>query len=61
MKARKGEIKDFTGISVGNGFEVPVKYDLVLKTDNEEKERLIQIIFDYLEKKVINNLKYEVR
>ena len=60
-KARKGEIKDFTGVSAGNGFEVPVKYDLVLKTDNEEMERLIQLIFDYLEKKVINTFNYEVR
>jgi len=60
-KARKGEIKDFTGVSSGNDFEVPVKYDLVLKTDDEEIEGLVQLIFDYVEKKVINALKYEVR
>jgi adenylylsulfate kinase len=60
-KARKGEIKDFTGVSAGNGFEVPVKYDLLVKTDDEEIEGLVQLIFDYVEKKVINTLKYEVR
>ena len=60
-KARNGEIKDFTGVSAGNGFEIPVKYDLVLNTDNKEMERLVQLIFDYLEKKVINTLKFEVR
>ena len=37
------------------------KYDLVLNTDNKEMERLVQLIFDYLEKKVINTLKFEVR
>ena len=57
-KARKGEIKDFTGISVGNGFEVPIKYDLLVKADNEEIEGLVQLVFDYLEKKLINILKY---
>jgi adenylylsulfate kinase len=60
-KARKGEIKDFTGVSAGNGFEVPVKYDFLVKTDDEEIEGLVQLIFDYVEKKVINALKYEVR
>ena len=57
----KGEIKDFTGVSAGNGFEVPVKYDFLVKTDDEEIEGLVQLIFDYVEKKVINTLKYEVR
>jgi len=60
-KARKGEIKDFTGVSVGNGFEVPIKYDLLVKTDNEDIEGLVQLVFDYLEKKVINTLNFEVR
>ena len=60
-KARKGEIKDFTGVSAGNGFEVTVKYDFLVKTDDEEIEGLVQLIFDYVEKKVINTLKYEVR
>ena len=60
-KARNREIKDFTGVSVGNGFEIPVNYDLGLKTDNEEIEGLVQLVFDYLEKKVINTLNFEVR
>ena len=60
-KARKGEIKDFTGVSAGNGFEVPIKYDLLVKTDNEDIEGLVQLVFDYLEKKVINTLNFEVR
>jgi hypothetical protein len=38
-----------------------VKYDLVLKTDNEDIERLVQHIFDYLGNKPTNTLKFEVR
>lgn len=57
-KASRGEIKDFTGVSAGNGFEVPMKYDLVLKTDDEEIEGLVQFIFDYVGKKVIKTPKF---
>lgn len=47
-KARKGEIKDFTGVSSGNGFEVPLKYDLGLKTDLENIELSSKRAFQYI-------------
>ena len=44
-KARNGEIKDFTGVSAGNRFEVPVKYDLLVKTDNEEIDVVLDMAY----------------
>lgn len=53
-KARKGEIKDFTGIS--SPFEAPINPHLVVKTENRSIEDSAQEILDYIipliEKKV---------
>lgn len=53
-KARRGEIKDFTGVSGGNGYELPLKYDLVINTYNNVIEDCVyniytRIKFNYLE------------
>ena len=49
-KARKGEIKDFTGVS--SSFESPVNPDLVLDTENksinEIGETLISVLINKL-------------
>ena len=45
-KARKGEIKDFTGISAP--FEAPEKAALVVKTENKTIEESAQQIVDYI-------------
>ena len=50
-KARKGEIKDFTGVS--SSFESPVNPDLVLDTENKS----INEIGDTLVSVLINKLK----
>ncbi|GIR58779.1 MAG: hypothetical protein CM15mP65_13600 [Crocinitomicaceae bacterium] len=50
-KARKGEIKDFTGVS--SPFERPVNPDLVLDTENKS----INEIGDTLVSVLINKLK----
>ena len=50
-KARKGEIKDFTGVS--SSFENPVNPDLVLDTENKS----INEIGDTLVSVLINKLK----
>ena len=45
-KARKGEIKDFTGISAP--FEPPVKADLIVKTENRSTNEAAQDIIDFI-------------
>lgn len=45
-KARKGEIKDFTGISAP--YEEPENPQVVINTDNETKEQSTQQLLDYL-------------
>ena len=45
-KARKGEIKNFTGIDAP--FEAPTKPDLEIKTDEMSIEDAVQKVLDYL-------------
>jgi adenylylsulfate kinase len=45
-KARKGEIKDFTGI--GAPFEVPVEADLEINTDLMSIEQSVEKLMDFL-------------
>ena len=45
-KARKGEIKDFTGISAP--YEEPENAQLIISTDNETKEQSAQRLLNYL-------------
>lgn len=47
-KARRGEIKDFTGVSSGNEFEVPLDFNLSLQTDNETIEKILLKSYNYL-------------
>ena len=49
VKARKGEIKDFTGID--SPYEVPEEPDLSLDTQNLTIEDSEKILFDYIVKK----------
>ncbi len=49
-KARKGEIKDFTGISAP--FESPEKPDLTIKTADISPEKSTEILFDYIKAKI---------
>jgi len=49
-KARKGEIKDFTGVSAP--FESPEKPNLTLKTADISPERSTEILFDYIKEKI---------
>lgn len=51
-KARKGEIKDFTGVSAGNGFEVPKVGALVLKTDEASLNDCVETILSFLDIKI---------
>lgn len=44
-KARRGEIKDFTGVSADNGFEVPLKCDLILRTDRENVKESVERLY----------------
>ena len=52
-KARKGEIKDFTGIS--SPFENPVEADLEIRTDLLTIEESVQKLLDFLLPKVTLN------
>jgi adenylylsulfate kinase len=49
-KARKGEIKDFTGISAP--FESPEKADLTIKTAESSPEQSTEILFEYIKEKI---------
>lgn len=48
-KARKGEIKDFTGVSAP--YEEPKNAEVVVKTAETSVEEAVKQIFAYLEKK----------
>lgn len=48
-KARKGEIKDFTGVSAP--YEEPENAEVVVKTAETSVEEAVKQIFVYLEKK----------
>ena len=50
-KARKGEIKNFTGISAP--YEAPINPSIIVKTENKSIESSAQEVFDYIQ----NNLK----
>jgi adenylylsulfate kinase len=52
-KARNGEIKKFTGIS--SPFEIPLESDLVLKTAEQSKETLVDILLDCVLPKICLN------
>ncbi|WP_456379505.1 adenylyl-sulfate kinase [Lutibacter sp.] len=52
-KARKGEIKDFTGISAP--YEAPENPDIEIKTENESLEEAIGKIVNYIKKKLQYN------
>ena len=49
-KARKGEIKNFTGIDAP--FEAPEKPAVEVRTDKEDVDHCVQQILDYLEDKL---------
>jgi adenylylsulfate kinase len=49
-KARKGEIKDFTGISAP--FEVPKNPELTIETKDLSPEKSADMLFDFIEKKI---------
>jgi adenylylsulfate kinase len=49
-KARKGEIKDFTGIS--SPFESPEQPDLKIKTADHSPEQSTEILFEYIKEKI---------
>ncbi len=46
LKARRGEIKNFTGID--DPYEAPVQPELVLETLNNSAEENARLIIDYL-------------
>ena len=48
-KARKNEIKNFTGIS--DDYDVPTKPDLLIDSENNSAEQCVQQILDYLKSK----------
>lgn len=52
-KARKGEIKNFTGIS--SPYEAPKNPDIEIKTENENIEESVQRIFKILQAKLEYN------
>ena len=52
-KARKGKIKNFTGID--DLYEPPQKPEIELKTDQESRQESIEKVINYLQKnKLIN-------
>ncbi|MEH7108390.1 MULTISPECIES: adenylyl-sulfate kinase [Bacillaceae] len=50
-KARRGEIKDFTGID--SPYEAPVQPELIIHSDAVEVEEAVKQVLDYLNKKEI--------
>jgi len=55
QKARKGEIKDFTGIS--SPYEKPVTPEIHLRTDQHSVEQCLKIIIDHLSQAGLLSLK----
>lgn len=49
LKARKGEIADFTGIS--SPYEAPINPEIHIKTETQSIEESVEQIIDYLEQK----------
>jgi adenylylsulfate kinase len=49
-KARKGEIKDFTGIS--SPYEIPQKPDIIIHSNNASIQESVQHIFNSIEEKL---------
>ena len=54
-KARKGEIKDFTGID--SPFEAPLKADIELLTDKNSVQECVEIILKEIDRKLAINQK----
>ncbi|MBC7862369.1 MAG: adenylyl-sulfate kinase, partial [Bacteroidia bacterium] len=48
-KARKGEIKNFTGID--SPFEIPDHIDLKIKTQKKTVEETVKYLYDYIKQK----------
>jgi len=51
LKARKGEIKNFTGIS--DPYEAPENPEIEFRTDKEPTEDCVKKVLDYLERKIL--------
>lgn len=51
-KSRKGEIKDFTGVSAGNGFELPTNSQIILETEKTNIELIVIQLLEYLKEKL---------
>ncbi|KAI9748855.1 MAG: DNA N-glycosylase and apurinic/apyrimidinic (AP) lyase [Chaenotheca gracillima] len=47
-KARKGEIKDFTGVSASAPYEAPENPEVYIRSDKTSVEEAVKIIVDYL-------------
>ncbi|MCD6528139.1 sulfate adenylyltransferase, partial [bacterium] len=54
QKARRGEIKNFTGVS--DPYELPENSEIELKTDKESVEQSVEKIVNYLKNKKLINL-----
>lgn len=52
-KARKGEIKDFTGVNAP--FEIPAKPDLEIQTKNKNVEESVNEVFQFVEPLTVFN------
>ena len=51
-KARKGEIKDFTGVNAP--FEIPAKPDLEIQTKNKSVEESVKEVFEFIIPHILN-------
>lgn len=49
-RARKGEIKDFTGI--GDGYEPPANPDLIVSTENKDVETCVGEVLEFIRPKI---------
>ncbi len=49
-KARRGEIKDFTGVSVTNKFDKPKNCEISINTENDTISTCCAKIFDYIKR-----------
>jgi bifunctional enzyme CysN/CysC len=54
QKARKGEIKEFTGISAP--YEEPDNPDLIVDTENCDIQTGVKMLLDYVEKNLVETL-----
>lgn len=53
-KARRGEIKDFTGISARNTFEKPNNVDMTISTENTSIQEIIERLNNYFMDEIDN-------